>query len=142
MKTNIVIKKVWKDDFSAEFNVKFKSEINGEDFIVSGNYYLSGDKVFKDLSAILEKGEGSVIFQGFDNNYCKLTINKNSRGLRNITYHLNGKEQFNDITNELTIVVNTGFIIVPQANFVKLILSWTLASDGTMLYPHILFFLM
>ena len=115
MKTNIVIKKVWEDDFSAEFNVKFQSMFNDESFAVSGNFYLSSDEVFKNLSTALSSGTGSVVFHGFENNFCELIVSKNSRGLRNIEYHLCVKEQNNDIANDIDITVNTGYIVEPAS---------------------------
>ena len=108
---NIIIKKVWEDDFSAKFNIKFESEINSESFIVSGNFYLSGSKEFEQLSKALVSGDGEVLFKGIDNNFCKLKISTNSRGLRNIHYHILTKEEIDEAENSIDVSINTGYII-------------------------------
>ena len=61
MKTNIIITKVWEDEFSAEFNIKFETTLNNENFEVSGNFYLS-EKDFKKLTNELNKSFGNVVF--------------------------------------------------------------------------------
>lgn len=113
MDTNITIKKVWEDDISAEFNIKFQSKVNFESFSVSGNFYLSEGKDFKQLSKALIKGVGDVLFKGGDGNFCKLKISENARGLRNINYHLFTKKQNYDTEDCLDISINTGYIIEP-----------------------------
>lgn len=115
MKTNIIIKKVWEDDFSSEFNVKFESEVNREDFIVSGNFYLSGNDVFNKLSKALSNGTGSVVFEGVNENYCKLTVDKNARGLININYQLFVKDYIDDSEDRLDVSLNTGYILEPAS---------------------------
>ena len=113
MKTNIIIKKVWEDDISAEFNIKFETSVNFENFVVSGNFYLSDGKTFKKLYEALACGEGVVVFNGVDNNFCELTISKNVTGLRNIHYHLFMVEQNLNKNDGCDISINTGYIVDP-----------------------------
>ena len=110
MNTNVIVKKVWEDDFGALFNVKFESIINSENFVVSGNFYLSDGKVFEQLSMALNNGSGVVTFKGFDGNFCELKISENYKGLKNINYHLFTKELNCDVENSLDVSINTGYI--------------------------------
>ena len=111
MSTNIIIKKVWEDDFCAEFNIKFESKMNCENFAVSGNFYLSDGKIFEQLAKALSDGFGVVAFKGLDGNFCELKISQNYNGLKNINYHLFIKEQNNNTENNLDISINTGYIV-------------------------------
>ena len=113
MAANITIKKIWEDDFSAEFNIKFQSKINFESFSVSGNFYLSEGKTFEQLSKALINGAGDVVFEGVGGDCCKLKISENSRGLKNINYHLFIKEQNYETEDSLDVSINTGYIIEP-----------------------------
>ena len=111
MNTNIIIKKIWEDDFSAEFNIKFESKINYENFAVSGNFYLSDGNVFEQLSKALSDGFGVVAFKGLDGSFCELKISQNYKGLKNINYHLFTKDQNNSTENSLDVSINTGYIV-------------------------------
>lgn len=109
MKTNIIMTKVWEDDFSAEFNIKFETEVNYEPFVVSGNFYLSKTD-FVELETAIGGNSGSVKF-GVEDNFCELKITTSSRGLKNINYHLNTTNNENDVENKVNVSINTGFII-------------------------------
>lgn len=111
MKTNIIITKVWEDEFSAEFNIKFETTLNNENFEVSGNFYLS-ENDFKKLTKELNKSFGNVVF-GLKENLCELSISSDSRGCKNINYHLILDEQTYGIKNSFDISINTGYIIEP-----------------------------
>lgn len=110
MKTNIIITKVWQDMFSAEFNIKFETTLYNENFEVSGNFYLYKSD-FKKLTKELNKSFGNVVF-GLKGNLCELSISSDSRGCKNINYHLILDETYG-LENSFDISINTGYIIEP-----------------------------
>ena len=72
MKTDLIITKVWADEVSTEFNVKFKTLLNYEDFVVSGNYDISKEQL-EQLAANLSKASGTVVFGSKKSkDYCEL----------------------------------------------------------------------
>lgn len=113
MKTDVIITKTWEDDFCGKFNIKFKTKLNGEDFIVSGDYFLV-EADFVKLCEQCKKQSGEVLFgDKKSNNYCKLTIKQTSNGCKNICYKLVMDADENDMHNGYNIELNTGNIVEP-----------------------------
>lgn len=113
MKTDIIITKVWEDEFSAEFNVKFKTLLNYEDFVVSGNYYISKQQL-EALAENMNKASGTVIFGSKkSNDYCELSLSQSERGYKNIKFHMLKAGENNELIDSLDIELNTGYVIEP-----------------------------
>ena len=113
MKTDIIITKVWSDEFSTEFNVKLKTLLNYEDFIVSGNYYISKEQL-EQLAENLNKSSGTVIFGSKKSkDYCELSIGQSERGYKNINFHLVKEGEHYKLIDSVDIYLNTGYVIEP-----------------------------
>lgn len=113
MGQDIIIKKVWTDELSTLFNVKFITFFNCEDFIISGNYYISKPQL-EELAKNLSKASGSVIFGSKKSkDYCKLTISQSERGYININYSLVSQDGSYGLKDKIDMSLNTGYIIEP-----------------------------
>ena len=113
MKTNIILTKIWSDDFSAEFNIKFMTTLNYENFVVSGNYFATKENL-KDLANLLNKTSGSVVFGSKkSNDYCELTVSQSERGYKNINYRLVKNGESDEFIDKIDMSLNTGYIIEP-----------------------------
>lgn len=113
MKTDIIITKVWSDEFSTEFNVKFKTLINYEDFVVSGNYYIS-KKQLEQLAKNLNKASGTVIFGSKKSkDYCELSVGQSEIGYKNINFHMVKEGEYNELIDNIDLTLNTGYVIEP-----------------------------
>ena len=113
MKTNIIIKKVWEDEISAEINVRFETLFNFEKFVVSGNYECTKQEMMQ-LAEQLKKTPGKIIFgDKKSENYCELTISQSERGYKNINYHLVKVGKSGGYDDAVDISLNSGAIIEP-----------------------------
>ena len=113
MKTDIIITKVWSDEFSTEFNVKFKTLLNYEDFVVSGNYYISKEQL-EQLAKNLNKASGTVIFGSKESkDYCELSVGQSERGYKNINFHMVKEGEYYELIDSIDLTLNTGYVIEP-----------------------------
>ena len=113
MKTDIIITKVWSDEFSTEFNVKFKTLLNYEDFVVSGNYYIS-KKQLEQLAKNLSKASGTVIFGSKESkDYCELSVGQSEMGYKNINFHMVKEGEYYELIESIDLTLNTGYVIEP-----------------------------
>ena len=113
MKTNIILTKIWSDDFSAEFNIKFMTTLNFEDFVVSGNYFATKENI-NELANLLNKTSGSVVLGSKkSNDYCELTISQSEKGYKNLNYRLVKNGENDEFIDKIDMSLNTGYIIEP-----------------------------
>ena len=113
MKTDLIITKVWADEVSTEFNVKFKTLLNYEDFVVSGNYDISKEQL-EQLAANLSKASGTVVFGSKKSkDYCELSVGQSERGYKNINFHMVKEGEHYKLIDSVDISLNTGYVIEP-----------------------------
>ena len=111
--TDIILKKLYDEDYGVQCQIKFIASVTFEDFILTDEFWLSKQQL-EELAEQLNKKSGKILFGNKKKkHYCEFTTKQSARGYMNINYHYVKEDKYYDLQDNMDISLNTGYVIEP-----------------------------